>query len=148
MNNELMVEKLSETFQMFTEFNDKGFKENYSDLNINEVHAIDYIGRTENANVTKITNHLKITKGGVTKITKKLMNKEYISSYQTEENKKEKYFNLTEEGKEIFIKHKTLHIEAINRDKKIFENFDENEKKVISNFLDILKKDFEEKLNK
>lgn len=148
MNNELMVEKLSETFQMFTEFNDKGFKENYSDLNINEVHAIDYIGRTENANVTKITNHLKITKGGVTKITKKLMLKEYIRSYQIEENKKEKYFDLTEKGKEIFAKHKTLHIEAINRDKKIFENFDENEKEVISNFLDILKKDFEEKLNK
>ncbi|WFD10243.1 MarR family transcriptional regulator [Tepidibacter hydrothermalis] len=148
MNNELMVEKLSETFQMFTEFNDKGFKENYSDLNINEVHAIDYIGRTENANVTKITNHLKITKGGVTKITKKLMLKEYISSYQTEENKKEKYFNLTEKGKEIFEKHKTLHMESIKRDKKIFENFDENEKEVISNFLDILKKDFEEKLNK
>lgn len=148
MNNELMVAKLSEIFQMFTEFNDKGFKENYSDLNINEVHAIDYIGRTENANVTKITNHLKITKGGVTKITKKLMLKKYISSYQIEENKKEKYFNLTEKGKEIFIKHKTLHIESINRDKKIFEDFDENEKEVISNFLDILKKDFEEKLNK
>ena len=146
MNNELMVEKLSETFQMFTEFNDKGFKENYSDLNINEVHAIDYIGRTENANVTKITNHLKITKGGVTKITKKLMSKEYISSYQTEKNKKEKYFNLTEKGKEIFIKHKTLHVEAMNRDKEIFDNFNENEKDVISNFLDILKKDFEEKL--
>lgn len=146
MNKELMVAKLSETFQLFTEFSDKAFKENYSNLNINEVHAIDYIGRTENANVTKITNHLKITKGGVTKITQKLMIKEYISSYQTEKNKKEKYFNLTEKGKEIFIKHKTLHVEAMNRDKEIFDSFNENEKDVISNFLDILKKDFEEKL--
>ncbi len=150
MNNELMLEKLlaklNEIFQLFTEFNDKSFKENYSDLNINEVHAIDYIGRTEQANVTKITDHLKITKGGVTKITKKLVAKEYINSYQTEENKKEKYFNLTDKGKEIFRKHKTLHIEAMNRDKIIFENFDENEKKVILKFLDTLKKDFEEKL--
>ncbi|MCT4508225.1 MAG: MarR family transcriptional regulator [Tepidibacter sp.] len=146
MSNELMVEKLSEIFQIFTEFNEKGFKENYSNLNINEVHAIDYIGKTENANVTKITNHLKITKGGVTKITKKLINKEYISSYQIEENKKEKYFNLTEKGKEIFKKHENLHIEAINRDKKIFEKFDKNEKEVIDKFLDTLKKDFKKKL--
>ncbi|CAH2215384.1 MarR family transcriptional regulator [Tepidibacter aestuarii] len=146
MNNELMLKKLNETFQLFTEFNEKGFKENYSDLNINEVHTIDYIGRAEHANVTKITDHLKITKGGVTKITKKLIVKEYINSYQTEENKKEKYFNLTEKGKEIFIKHKTLHIEAMNRDKRIFENFDEDQKKVIDKFLDILKEDFEDKL--
>jgi DNA-binding MarR family transcriptional regulator len=146
MNNELMVAKLSEIFQIFMEFNDQGFKENYSNLNINEVHALDYIGRTEKANVTKITNHLKITKGGVTKITKKLIAKEYISLYQIQENKKEKYFNLTKKGKEIFIKHKELHIDAIERDKKIFENFAEGEKEIISTFLDILKKDLEDKL--
>jgi len=141
-----MLIKLIENFQLFTEFNEKGFKQNYSNLNINEVHAIDYIGRTEHANVTKITECLKVTKGAVTKITKKLMDKEYISLYQTEENKKEKYFSLTQKGKEIFIKHKTIHMESIKRDKRIFENFDENEKKVIVRFLDVLKEDFQDKL--
>ncbi|MCY6485457.1 MarR family transcriptional regulator [Clostridium aestuarii] len=146
MNNELMLKKLMEIYQLYTEFNEKAFLDNYSNLNINEVHAIDYIGRTERANVTKITEHLKITKGAVTKITKKLIANEYLSLYQTEENKKEKYFSLTKKGKEIFIKHETLHMEAVKRDKKIFEYFNESEKKVIFRFLDILKKDFDQKL--
>ncbi len=146
MNNELMVAKLTEVFQLFTEFNEKGFKENYSDLNINEVHAVDYIGRTEYANVTKITEHLKITKGAVTKIAQKLIAKEYISLYKIEENKKEKYFSLTGKGKEIFDKHEILHMESIDKDKKMFEKFNENEKKVIWKFLDVLEIEFNEKL--
>lgn len=146
MDNELMLTKLIETFQLFVEFNEKDFNKRYGNLNINEVHAINYIGRTEYANVTKITQHLKVTKGAVTKITKKLMINEYISLYQKKENKKEKYFRLTKKGKEIFIKHETIHMEAIRRDKKIFKYFNESEKKVIFRFLDILKKDFEEKL--
>jgi len=146
MNNELMLKKLMETYQLFAEYNEQAFLENYSNLNINEVHAIDYIGRTERANVTKITQHLKVTKGAVTKITKKLMSNEYISLYQTEENKKEKYFSLTKKGEAIFIKHETLHMEAMIRDKKIFEYLNESEKEVILRFLDILEKDFHEKL--
>ena len=146
MDNELMLTKLIESFQLFVEFNEKDFNERYEDLNINEVHAINYIGRTEYANVTKITEHLKVTKGAVTKITKKLMINEYISLYQKKENKKEKYFCLKKKGQEIFIKHDTIHIEAIKRDKKIFEYFNESEKKVIFRFLDIINIDFEEKL--
>jgi DNA-binding MarR family transcriptional regulator len=141
-----LLEKLNETFQLFAEFNDKGFKENYSNLNINEVHTIDYIGKTEYANVTRITEHLKITKGGVTKITKKLISKEYITLYQKEENKKEKYFNLTEKGKLIYKKHKMLHSKASKRDMKIFEDFDKDEKKIVDKFLDKLKDEFENKL--
>lgn len=146
MNEEIILLKLSKIFQAFIEFNEKEFKNNYNTLNINEVHTIDYIGKTEKANVTKITNYLKISKGGVTKITKKLILKKYINIYQTPENKKEKYFNLTEAGKKIFIKHKKLHMLAIKRDKKIFENFSENEKIVILNFLNVLENDFKEKM--
>lgn len=146
MDNEVIVKKLTEAFQLFTEFNEKHFNESYEDLNINEIHAIDYIGRTEYANVTKITEHLKVTKGAVTKITKKLINKEYISLYQKEENKKEKYFRLTQKGKELFKKHEVLHMEAVKRDEKMIENFNESEKEVIDRFLDILIKDFEDKL--
>ncbi|MBF8983403.1 MarR family transcriptional regulator [Lutibacter sp. B2] len=146
MDNEIMLTKLIESFQLFVEFNEKDFNDRYEDLNINDVHAIDYIGRTEYANMTKITEQLKVTKGAVTKITKKLMNNEYISLYQKKENKKEKYFCLTKKGKELFIKHETIHMEAIRRDVKIFEYFNECEKEVIFRFLDILKKDIEEKL--
>lgn len=146
MDNELMLLKLIEDFQLFVEFNEKCFKANYSDLNINEVHAIDFIGKDNHANVTKITEQLKVTKGAVTKITQRLMGKGYLNLRQIENNRKEKYFSLTEKGKAIFVKHEKIHNESIIRDKAIFEKFDKKEKKVIENFLDVLKKDFEEKL--
>ena len=146
LDNELMLLKLIEDFQLFVEFNEKCFIENYSNLNINEVHAIDYIGKANHANVTKIAEHLKVTKGAVTKITQRLMSKGYLNLHQSENNRKEKYFSLTEKGKAIFDKHKKIHKESIKRDKDIFEKFDENEKIVIEKFLDVLKKDFEEKL--
>ncbi|MCY6484881.1 hypothetical protein OW763_11065 [Clostridium aestuarii] len=40
MKDELMLKKLMETYQLFAEFNEKTFLENYSNLNINEVQAI------------------------------------------------------------------------------------------------------------
>lgn len=147
MNSELLLNKIIELSQLFDEFNKSSFSKNYKGLGINEVHAIDYIGDTKNPNVTKITEFLKITKGGVTKITKKLMDKSYIESYQIEGNKKEKYFKLTEEGRKIFLKHKLIHEESVNRDKLIFDKFDDYENKIISRFLNELIDDYKEKLS-
>jgi len=146
MNNEELIAKLTKIFELFTEFNEVSFKKSYDDLNINEVHTIDFIGKIEKVNVTKITNCLKITKGGVTKITKKLIEKGYISSYQSENNKKEKYFKLTSKGKIIFSKHIELHEQAIKKDALILSQFDNNEKIIINEFLDALSIDFENKL--
>lgn len=147
MNSELLLNKIIELSQLFDEFNKSSFSKNYKGLGINEVHAIDYIGKTKEPNVTKITQFLKITKGGVTKITKKLIDKSYIESYQIEGNKKEKYFRLTKKGREIFKKHKLVHEESINRDKLIFDKFDDCEHKIISKFLDELIDDYKEKLS-
>ena len=146
MDNELLLMKLIQTLQLFSEFSEKDFSGRYGNLNMNEVHAIDYIGRTEYANVTKITQHLQITKGAVTKITKRLMNSGYVSSYKREDNRKEKYFRLTNEGMDIFIIHEKVHMESVERDQQIFELFNEDEKDVIARFLDILKDDIEYKL--
>jgi len=146
MENEDMLKKLIEVFELFTEFNNKEFKDIYNGLNMNEVHSIDLIGSTERANVTKVTNKLKITKGGGTKIIKRLLDKNCISIYQIEGNKKEKYFKLESNGIEIFKKHKQIHKECIAKDMIIFDNFDESEKEIIEKFLDILKGDLISKL--
>ncbi|WP_051623678.1 MarR family transcriptional regulator [Clostridium hydrogeniformans] len=146
MNDKLLLEKLIEVFQLFDEYNEKGFKECYDNLNVNEVHTIDYIGSNDFTNVTKITDHLKITKGGVTKITKRLIEGGYIYQYQIEGNKKEKYFNLLDKGETIFKEHKKIHMEAMDEDKKIFEKLNLDEKNTVSKFLDLLKTDLNRKL--
>lgn len=64
-----------------------------------ETHCIDYIGRLELPNVTKIAEHMGMTRGAISKMTKKLLAKGLIEKYTLESNKKEVYFKLTDLGK-------------------------------------------------
>lgn len=141
-----MTRELTEIFQLYIEYSDKTFKGNYSNLNINEVHAIQYIGSSQRPNVTQITEHLKITKGAVTKITKRLITNGYLSSYQIEGNRKEKYFELTDKGQIIFDKHEKIHAEAFEKNMRIFDQFNDDAKHVIFDFLKVLKSDLTNKL--
>jgi len=141
MQNEELLKKLIEVVQLFEQFNKNNFEDIYNGLNINEVHSIEFIGKNKNPNVTGISTNLNITRGGATKITKKLINKEYIFEYKLEDNKKEKYFKLTRKGKEILKKHEDIHINSIKRDSALFELFTDEERYIILRFLDILKDD-------
>ncbi|BFT72889.1 MarR family transcriptional regulator [Paenibacillus sp. P36] len=92
-----------------------------------EVHCIEYIGRNEDSNVTKLAESFYMTSGAISKLTKKLIQKGLIESYQKQENKKEIYFRLTEQGKEIDKVHEELHNEFRERDKAVFEQVTEKQ---------------------
>lgn len=146
MENKYILKKLIDIIQLSQEINKKGFEDIYDGLNINEVHTIDYIKRNTSPNVTSIASNLNITRGGATKITKKLISKGYINEYKVAENKKEKYFILTASGEKIFIKHEKTHEESLKNDSKLFDVFTETEKHIITKFLDVLKDDLKDKL--
>jgi len=86
-----------------------------------EVHCIEYIGRNVDSNVTKLAESFYVTRGAISKITKKLIKKGIIESYRKPDNKKEIYFRLTEQGKAINKVHEELHKEFQARDKAVFE---------------------------
>ncbi|MFV0432292.1 MAG: MarR family winged helix-turn-helix transcriptional regulator [Alphaproteobacteria bacterium] len=95
-----------------------------------EVHCIEFIGKNTDTNVTKLAKAFYMTRGAMSKATKKLIQKKLIESYQEVDNKKEIYFKLTPKGKEIFDIHEKLHNEFKQRDRAIFaqitqEQFDE-----------------------
>ncbi|WP_226001401.1 MarR family transcriptional regulator [Paenibacillus sp. BJ-4] len=92
-----------------------------------EVHCIEYIERNVDSNVTKLAESLYMTSGAISKITKKLIKKGIIESYQKPDNKKEIYFRLTEQGKVIYKIHEELHKEFQERDKAIFEQVTEEQ---------------------
>lgn len=92
-----------------------------------EVHCIEYIGRNEDSNVTKLAESFYMTSGAISKLTKKLIQKGLIESYRKQENKKEIYFRLTELGKEIDKVHEELHKEFRERDKAVFEQVTEKQ---------------------
>ncbi|MGZ7149464.1 MarR family transcriptional regulator [Bacillus sp. BC08] len=107
----------------------KGFKSS-------EVHCIEYIENNTDSNVTQLAEAFYVTRGAISRMTKKLINKGLIESYQKSENKKEIYFKLTEQGKEIYKIHEELHNEFQQRDKAVFEQVTEAEFDSIINFVE------------
>lgn len=99
----------------------------FKDYKPSEVHCIEYIGGNEDSNVTKLAESFYMTRGAISKMTKKLIKKGAIESYQKPENKKEIYFRLTEEGQEIYKVHEELHKEFEDRDKAVFEQVTEEQ---------------------
>ncbi len=64
------------------------------EIGLTEVHCIDCIGTTDHPNVTKISEQMGLTRAGISKISKRLLSKGLIESYQEPENNKEIYFKL------------------------------------------------------
>ncbi|TKH16502.1 MarR family transcriptional regulator [Bacillus wiedmannii] len=107
----------------------KGFKSS-------EVHCIEYIENNADSNVTQLAEAFYVTRGAISRMTKKLIQKGLIESYQKSENKKEIYFRLTEKGKEIYKIHEDLHKEFQERDKAVFEQVTEEEFDSIISFVE------------
>ena len=107
----------------------KGFKSS-------EVHCIEYIENNADSNVTQLAEAFYVTRGAISRMTKKLIQKGLVESYQKSENKKEIYFRLTEQGKEIYKIYENLHKEFQERDKAVFEQVTEEEFNSIISFVE------------
>lgn len=90
-----------------------------------EVHYIECIGKNIDSNVTKLAESLYMTRGAISKMTRKLIKKGVIESYQKPGNKKEIYFRLTDQGQKVYEIHEKLHKEFQERDKVVFEQVTE-----------------------
>ena len=113
-----------------------------------EVHWLEFIGNTSDVNVTKLSDNFFMTRGAMSKATKKLMTKGVIRSFRKETNKKEIYFELTEEGKRIYDIHKKLHQEFKERDKAVFDTIKPEMLKELSQFLNMYDQHLSEMIDK
>lgn len=104
-------------------------------LSLAEYHVIDCIGRDDPVNVTAIAKKLKFTKGGISKITAKLLNKALIEARRRENNQKEIYYSLKPLGFKAFQLHDVLHRKAREDFQTVLTGFNHEELKVISRFL-------------
>lgn len=122
-----VMEGFREVFNKIALLNKAKMEKSLEGYKASEVHCIEYIGKNIDTNVTKLAESFYMTKGAMSKVTKKLIKKGYIKSYQKPENKKEIYFKLTGEGKEIYKIHEKLHKEFLERDKEVFEKVTEKQ---------------------
>lgn len=108
----------------------------FEEFSISEMHCVDFIFKTELPNVTKLSEKMNITKGGVSKIIKKLIEKNAIESFSVDTNKKEIYYKLTNKGKKIFKLHKNIHEKWCEINLEFFKNCSKEEIKYTILFLE------------
>lgn len=104
-----------------------------------EAMFLELISRCPSENVSGISSRLGITKGAVTQISGKLVQKGLIEIIQREDNKKEKYFRLTTAGEEAVCGHQQFHRQANQRLCDYISTLNYDETTVIFQFLTQLK---------
>ncbi len=145
---EQIIIDLRELFNKMVWLNKFKMEDSLKGYKSSEVHCIEYIGRNVDSNVTKLAESFYMTRSAISKLTKKLMIKGIIDSYQKPENKKEIYFRLTDQGKVIYKIHEELHKEFRERDKTVFEQVTEEQLDGILSFMEKYNQHLDEEIKK
>lgn len=104
-------------------------------VSLAECHVIDCIERNAMSNTTALAKKLNITKGGISKITTRLIKKNMIEAYHLTNNQKEIYYRLKPLGRKVFELHEILHKEAEEVLKKFFNAYSQDELAFVGRFL-------------
>ncbi|WP_028044262.1 MarR family transcriptional regulator [Candidatus Stoquefichus massiliensis] len=128
---ELFAEQLEKQDQL-SKLTESDFLHQYG---YSDVHSIDYIGKTKDINVTKLSQCLKMTRGAASKIVKRLSSQGLIEIYMKPDNKKEKYYRLTRKGRKIYKEHEKRHQLWIKRDTEFFKRYSAIEIQYIKEFM-------------
>ncbi len=92
-----------------------------------ELNCLDCIGRSENPNVTSLADEMHMTKGAVSKILKKLSEKNAVETYRLDGNRQKIYFRLNDVGLELFNAHRERHRLWEERELAFFRSLPEEE---------------------
>ena len=103
--------------------------------NYSEIHTIAAIGDLEEPNVTQIASHMNVTRGAISKITKKLLEQNLIESYQQEGNKQKVFFRLTKSGRFLYDEHEKRHNLWLKRDNAFIKQFDHKTVEQVEKFM-------------
>ena len=132
---EEVLEGFSEVFNKRAWLDKEKMEKALAGYTASEVHCIEFIGKHRDPNVTKMAESMYMTRGAISKLTKKMLKKKYIESYRKSDNKKEIYFKLTKEGKNIFDIHEKLHREFEERDADVFKSVTDDQYEAFLKFL-------------
>lgn len=118
------------------------------DVSPSEVHCIVMIDQLETPNVTTLAKALRMTPGGVSKLTARLLRMKAIERYQREGNKKEVLFRLTPKGEEIKRQHEEMHRRRMERDLEVFRTMTEAEKETLLRYVRLYNEHLDRELEK
>ena len=143
-----IIKKFRDLYNKMAWFNSANVKNRFADYTSSEVHCVEYIGANADSNVTVLAESFYMTRGAISKMTKKLIAKGVIESYQKSDNKKEVYFKLTKQGQKIYDIHEEMHQEFIIRDKSVFEELTEEHFKNMFSFIETYSRHLDREIEK
>lgn len=108
---------------------------NFDKLSITECHVISCISTLKEANGISIAENLRMTRGGISKIATRLIEKGLITTYKDETNQKKIFYILTPLGEKINLIHEQLHRENHNSLCSIANNYTLQEQEIIIRFI-------------
>lgn len=103
--------------------------------NYSEIHTIAAIGDLAEPNVTRIADYMNVTRGAISKITKKLLEQKVIEAYRLEGNKQKIFFRLTESGQFVYAEHAKRHNLWLKRDSAFIKQFDSETVEQVERFM-------------
>ena len=108
MNETLQVvnKLLVETFNDILYIEEKALKEgSFNDVSITEVHTIEAIGMYEKKMMSEVAKNLDITVGTLTVAVNKLVKKDYVQRFKSEDDKRIVLIGLTKKGRLLYRVH-------------------------------------------
>lgn len=149
MNKEEQIKVgFRELYDKMSWLNRRKMEDSLKGYTSSEVHCMEYIEKNKDSNVTKLADSFYMTRGAISKLTKKLIKKELIESYQKSDNKKEIYFRLTEKGRAVYDIHEKLHNEFSERDKVVFEQVTDEQFNSMLQFVELYSQHLDKEIKK
>lgn len=104
-----------------------------------EMQFLEILVRYPSENVSRLSERLGITKGAITQMVEKLKQKELILTVTRNDNKKEKYFSLTDKGLAVIEQHRYLHKQSNENICQFISTLDDKEANAVFRFLEHIK---------
>lgn len=113
-----------------------------------ELNCLQCIGKMEHPNVTLLAEEMHMTRGAISKIVQKLMEKELITSYQQPGNRQKVFYSLTELGRQLFDEHELRHRKWEREEMRFFNTVDKETLDTVISFMQQLNAYLESRIRK
>ncbi|MBA2876231.1 MarR family transcriptional regulator [Thermaerobacillus caldiproteolyticus] len=107
-------------------------------LSVLSLHTLEIISQNEGIKGIDIAQKLGVTKGAISKVTRKLLDYGLIRKEQRPTNLKEIYFYVTPLGAELSKLHQQYHLELDKKSFELFRSYDLSSLELVADFLEKL----------
>lgn len=109
-----------------------------------EIHTIEAIGQNKGINVTELAKLMRVTKGAISQVIKKLETKGMLIKYFSDGNNQRVLLKLTAKGRTAFEGHNHLHQRQYDFLKKELEHLSDDQARFLAEVMGRIERSFEQ----